>query len=106
LAEVRRGLTYKPEDVQSEGIRVLRSSNIKEDTFVINEDDVFVNPDVVKIDLLKPEDILITSANGSSNLVGKHAIVEKLNGETVHGGFMLTARAKEFNFVNALMSSN
>ncbi|MGZ7224747.1 restriction endonuclease subunit S, partial [Streptococcus pyogenes] len=33
LAEVRRGLTYKPSDVQKYGIRVLRSSNIAEDTF-------------------------------------------------------------------------
>jgi len=106
LAEVRRGLTYKPSDVQKYGIRVLRSSNIAEDTFLIKSDDVFVNKEAVKIDNVKNGDILITSANGSSRLVGKHALIEGIENDTVHGGFMLVARAEKPEFVNAIMSSS
>lgn len=106
LAEVRRGLTYKPSDVQKYGVRVLRSSNIAEDTFLIKSDDVFVNKEAVKIDKVKNGDILITSANGSSRLVGKHALIEGIENDTVHGGFMLAARAEKPEFVNAIMSSS
>ncbi|MEK1303802.1 restriction endonuclease subunit S [Limosilactobacillus fermentum] len=106
LAEVRRGLTYKPSDVQKYGVRVLRSSNIAEDTFLIKSDDVFVNKEAVKIDKVKNGDILITSANGSSRLVGKHALIEGIENDTVHGGFMLVARAEKPEFVNAIMSSS
>ena len=42
IAETRRGLTYSPSNIVENGIRVLRSSNINEDIFVLNEDDVFV----------------------------------------------------------------
>ena len=106
LAEVRRGLTYKPSDVQQYGIRVLRSSNIAEDTFLIKSDDVFVNKEAVKIDKVKNGDILITAANGSNRLVGKHALIEGIENDTVHGGFMLVARAEKPEFVNAIMSSS
>ena len=105
LAEIRRGLTYKPSDVQSDGVRVLRSSNINEDIFVLKTDDVFVKSEAANIEEIKNGDILITSANGSSRLVGKHAIIDGINEKTVHGGFMLVARAKNPQFTNALMSS-
>ena len=105
IVQVSRGLTYKPSDVQIEGIRVLRSSNINEDVFVLRDDDVFVKPDAVNIAPIKNGDILITSANGSSRLVGKHAIVNGLQDKTVHGGFMLRVKSKNTWFTNSLMSS-
>ena len=84
----------------------MRSSNINEDTFEICEDDVFVNEGAVNIPYVKNGDILITSANGSSRLVGKHAIVRDIPENcVVHGGFMLLASSDEPEFVNALMSS-
>jgi len=49
IAEIRRGLTYKPTEISEDGIRVLRSSNINEDTFVMGEDDVFVNRKAINI---------------------------------------------------------
>ncbi|CEF52290.1 Type I restriction modification DNA specificity domain protein [Lactococcus garvieae] len=55
---------------------------------------------------MKNGDILITSANGSSRLVGKHALIEGIENDTVHGGFMLVARAEKPEFVNAIMSSS
>lgn len=106
LAEIRRGLTYSPTSIRKEGIRVLRSSNIDEDTFTFGEDDVFVDKGVVKIPLVKEGDILITAANGSSRLVGKHTIIKGLPANsTVHGGFMLLASCGNPEFVNSLMSS-
>lgn len=105
IATVRRGLTYSPNNLAKSGIRVLRSSNIYEDHFRLREDDVFVNADSVNIDLVKENDILITSANGSSKLVGKHAVIENLKDRTAHGGFMLLATTKFPFFVNASMST-
>ena len=106
LANIRRGLTYKPNDVTDSGIRVLRSSNINEDSFIENDDDVFVKESAVNISSVKDGDILITSANGSNRLVGKHAIIFKA-GQAVHGGFMLIASAYgNPYFLNASMSSS
>jgi len=105
VAKIRRGLTYSPANIRNDGVRVLRSSNIDGDTFVLKNDDVFVEPQAINIDFIKENDILITSANGSSRLVGKHALINKNCKNTVHGGFMLLATADEPEFVNALMSS-
>ena len=106
--EIRRGLTYKPNDVRSSGVRVLRSSNIVDDTFILFDNDVFVDKAVVNIPRISNGDILVTAANGSTKLVGKHAIVENLvdNEIVVHGGFMLLFKTEQNYFVNAWMSSN
>jgi type I restriction enzyme S subunit len=106
FALVKRGLTYSPSDVSDKGVKVLRSSNIYEDTFIEKEDDVYVKDEAINIEFVKNKDILITSANGSSRLVGKHAIIEGLNGKAVHGGFMLIVRSKKPYFLNASMSSS
>ena len=106
IATLRRGLTYSPSDVQNTGTRVLRSSNIIENRFVKRDDDVFVIDEAIKIDYVKEGDILITAANGSSNLVGKHALVTGVFGKVVHGGFMLLASSKTPLFLNASMSSS
>lgn len=104
---IRRGLTYKPSDIAENGIRVLRSSNIDEDQFITSTDDVFVNKDAVNIPFVKNGDILITSANGSNRLVGKHTIISDIAENTaVHGGFMLLAESKNPLFTDALLSSN
>ena len=107
VATLSRGLTYSPSDICASGTRVLRSSNINEEYFEKYEDDVFVSPLCVNIDKANDGDILITSANGSSKLVGKHAVLHGISNENVvHGGFMLLARTKNSNFLNASMSSS
>ena len=106
LANVKRGLTYKPSDICNIGIKVLRSLNINEDIFIQNEDDVYVKEEAINIEFINEFDILITSANGSSRLVGKHAIVQNLSSKAVHGGFMLLATSKSPFFLNASMSSH
>ncbi|HIW06610.1 MAG TPA: restriction endonuclease subunit S [Candidatus Ignatzschineria merdigallinarum] len=106
VADVRRGLTYSPSDVVTDkkGIRVLRSSNIDEDTLVISDTDVFVSEDAVKISYIKMNEILITAANGSSRLVGKHAIISKDLERAVHGGFMLAVSTSQPEFINSWMN--
>ncbi|MCD7120220.1 restriction endonuclease subunit S [Limosilactobacillus agrestis] len=109
LATIRRGLTYKPKDVRDSGKnskRVLRSSNINENSFVIYNDDVFVDKSSINIAYVHNNDILITAANGSSKLVGKHALIHDIpDNSAVHGGFMLLASSNNPEFINALMSS-
>ena len=105
-AETRRGLTYKPSSIEKDGVRVLRSSNIDDDKFVTSKEDVFVRKEAINIDYAKENDILITSANGSQRLVGKHCLIKGIGKkDTVHGGFMLLASANNPNFLNASMSS-
>lgn len=106
FALVKRGLTYSPKDVSDKGVKVLRSSNIYEGSFIQNKDDVYVKEEAINIELAKNNDILITSANGSSRLVGKHAVIKNLNSKTVHGGFMLIVRTSKPFFLNASMSSS
>ena len=107
LLTIRRGLTYKPSDIAENGIRVLRSSNIDEDQFITSNDDVFVNIEAVNIPFAKNGDILITSANGSNRLVGKHTIISDIaDNSAVHGGFMLLAESNNPLFTDALLSSN
>lgn len=107
LAVTRRGLTFTPTDIKKIGIRVLRSSNIEKDHLVLDDNDIFVDPKVVSIPCVHENDIIITSANGSSNLVGKHAVIKEiLPNSAVHGGFMLLATAKYPYFVNSLMNAS
>lgn len=104
VAELRRGLIYSPLDISPNGIRVLRSSNIDEENYIEKNDDVFVCERAVNIPLVQNGDILITAANGSSRLVGKHAIIQT-SMPAVHGGFMLLAKTENPYFLNASMSS-
>ena len=104
VAELRRGLTYSPLDISPNGIRVLRSSNIDEENYIEKNDDVFVCERAVNIPLVQNGDILITAANGSSRLVGKHTIIQT-SMPAVHGGFMLLAKTENPYFLNASMSS-
>jgi type I restriction enzyme, S subunit len=107
LANIRRGLTYTPSNLVLDGVRILRSSNIDSDRFILRNDDIFIDQSYVSISLVKENDILITSANGSSRLVGKHALIKITNNEkAVHGGFMLLATSNQPFFTNAIMSSN
>lgn len=105
MAEIKRGLTYKPSDIVDVGVVVLRSSNINIDKFELRKDDIKVDKKAVNINFINNGDILITSANGSSQLVGKHAVVNSLNIDAVHGGFMLAATTNDPYFLNASMNT-
>ncbi len=86
------GLTYSPDDVCSpeEGIIVLRSSNIKNNELSFY-DNVYVKKELQDKDFIKQGDLLICSRNGSADLVGKCAIIDKpINAS--FGAFMMVLR--------------
>lgn len=106
IATIRRGLTYSPENIRDRGVRVLRSSNIDEDAFTISDSDVFVDSRCVNIPLANNGDILVTAANGSPRLVGKHCLVESDDEKMVPGGFMYLVSSDEAEFLNACMGAS
>ena len=107
IAKISRGLTYSPSCINTKGVRVLRSSNIVEGNFCIFDNDIFVNEKSVNIPFAHNKDILITAANGSTNLVGKHCLINISNEEKfVHGGFMLIAKSSEPEFLHYSMFSD
>lgn len=108
LGEYFNGLTYSPDNLTDvdEGILVLRSSNIKNGKLVL-DDNVYVNVDTPRY-LVKKNDILICSRNGSRNLVGKNILLS----EGIHayfGAFMMIFRLNSevySKWVNYVLNSN
>lgn len=107
LAKLHRGLTYTPSNIRQKGTRILRSLNINDGFLELSDNDVFVESKCVNVIYAKTGDILITSANGSPKLVGKHAIIDKQDDSPmVAGGFMLLAKSDEPEFVNTSMNTS
>lgn len=88
----RNGLTFSPFDVaeDGDGILVLRSSNIKDGKLVLG-DNVYVKKEIPSDLMVKKGDILICSRNGSRDLVGKLALIDK-NIKASFGAFMMIYR--------------
>lgn len=82
------GLTYAPTNVSDTGTIVLRSGNIQDNKLSFS-DVVRVNKKIKEKLKVKDEDILICSRNGSSNLVGKSALISDLDEEMTFGAFMM-----------------
>ncbi len=91
------GLTYKPENVTSDGSGtiVLRSSNIQQSKLSF-EDIVRVNVPIKDEKYVKNGDILMCSRNGSFKLVGKVAMIQQLSEPMSYGAFMTIIRS-EYN---------
>ena len=95
LGKFYRGHTYSAINVQSNGLLVLRSTNIQKRTLILHKDLVFVDKDCKEDILLRNGDLVICMANGSKRLVGKSA---KYFGEdrkdTTIGAFCSIYRSK------------
>lgn len=100
------GLTYSPDEVvdEDEGILVLRSGNIQNGELSFN-DNVFVNSNIGKNLFVKKGDILLCSRNGSANLVGKSAYIDK-NYNYSWGAFMTVVRSKMGRFLFYALNSD
>lgn len=102
------GLTYSPNDVvpnSSEGVLVLRSSNIQNGKLSL-KDNVYVNLEISDKLTLKKGDILICSRNGSQHLIGKNICIdEQMEGNTF-GAFMMIFRSKHWEFLNHFFNSS
>ena len=73
IGETNIGLTYKPSDVTSDGVPVLRSNNIQNGQMDYSEL-LYVSCTVPERAYAHKGDILICARNGSRALVGKSAI--------------------------------
>lgn len=104
IVDFYTGLTYKPNDMVSDGTLVLRSSNVRDGEFIY-KDNVFVNPDIVNCQNVKLGDIVVVVRNGSRDLIGKHALIKSEMPNTVIGAFMTGVRYDTPEFINALLDT-
>ena len=99
VAELVKGITYSPEEVcDKDGIVVLRSSNIKGSTFDL-QDIVVISKKVPSEKLVKENDILMCNRNGSARLVGKVALIPKLDENMTFGTFMTIVRSQMYKYL-------
>lgn len=92
------GLTYHPEDVDTEGVPVLRANNIQNNRMIF-DDLIWVTCEIREKQFINKNDILICARNGSKHLVGKCAIYNGELGETSFGAFMAVYRTPCFEYV-------
>ena len=98
IAEYWNGLTYKPTDVSNDGTIVLRSSNIQNMQLDLN-DIVRVKCDISNKKMVKENDILMCSRNGSAKLVGKVALIPNLQEQMSFGAFMMIIRSEYYSYL-------
>ena len=98
IAEYWNGLTYKPSDVSSDGTIVLRSSNIQDMQLDLN-DIVRVKCEINNKKMVKTNDILMCSRNGSAKLVGKVALIPELEETMSFGAFMMIIRSAYYPYL-------
>jgi type I restriction enzyme S subunit len=92
------GLTYSPNDVADFGTLVLRSSNVQNGKLAY-ADNVYVNMDLPERVIVKQGDILVCVRNGSRQLIGKCALIDKDAEGSAFGAFMSIFRTKYSVFV-------
>lgn len=105
LGTARNGLTYSPEDIVEDGIKVLRSSNIQNNALDFN-DTVFIQMRIPSNLVLKEGDLLICSRNGSRELIGKCALIDKENARNTYGAFMCVFRSKYNRFIQKVFQGD
>lgn len=99
------GLTYKPSDVAEHGTLVLRSSNVQQNILAY-ENNVFVDMTVPERVFVEEGDLLICVRNGSRDLIGKCALIDKNAAGYAFGAFMSVFRSKDSKFVFYQFQSN
>src|SRR5690606_36801115 len=107
LGETLNGLTYSPKDIvaENQGVLVLRSSNIQNDSLVF-EDNVYVNSEGLKYNKVKTNDILICVRNGSKSLIGKNVLINEKSDGMAFGAFMSVYRSDMNSYVYHSFKSN
>ena len=99
------GLTYRPTDIDTQGIIVLRSCNIVNDEINLT-DLVRVKTSIRKNQFVQKDDILICARNGSRSLVGKCALIPELDEKVSFGAFMAVYRTPYFKYIVHFLRSN
>ena len=105
IGKVINGLTYSPDNVSNNGLLVLRSSNINNNSIVLNNDDVYVKG-ISKFNKTLENDILICVRNGSKNLIGKSALITEKYKDLAFGVFMAIFRSNYNLFLIHIFKTN
>lgn len=105
MTKTYSGLTYSPDDISDDGTLVLRSSNVQNGS-IVHADDVYVNNKVANSKNVEIRDVIVVVRNGSRNLIGKHALINKKMKNTVIGAFMTGLRGQNGKFINVLLDTN
>ena len=105
IGKIVNGLTYSPENVSNNGLLVLRSSNISDNSIVLNNDDVYVKG-ISKFNRTLENDILICVRNGSKNLIGKSALITEKYKDLAFGAFMAIFRSNYNLFLIHIFKTN
>lgn len=105
VCDVIIGLTYSPNDVRDHGTLVLRSSNIQNNKLAF-ENNVFVEMDLPQRVIVKENDILVCVRNGSKQLIGKCALIDKKNEGHAFGAFMSIIRSEYNKYIYYYFLSN
>ena len=106
IAEFVIGLTYKPENVSKNGIIVLRSGNILNNSLQLKNDVVRVSDvSIPKNKYIKKNDILMCARNGSARLVGKSCLISDVKEDMSFGAFMTVIRSEYPYFLQSFFSS-
>ena len=92
------GLTYSPRDVRDFGTLVLRSSNVQNGRLEF-DDNVFVDMDIPTRAITRENDILICVRNGSRQLIGKCALIDRKTAGSAFGAFMSVLRSDSAKFL-------
>ena len=94
LCSIMTGATFRKEDARhdEQGIRVLRGGNILPFEIKSKDDDIFLNTDCIKQNILLKQNDLITPAVTSLENICKMARVEKDILTTTVGGFVFILR--------------
>ena len=105
IAESNIGLTYKPEDVCSDGIPVLRSNNIK-NRRICTDGLIRVKTHILPKQFIGKGDLLICARNGSRNLVGKCALIEQDEEPMSFGACMAVCRSAFNRWIFLILNSS
>jgi type I restriction enzyme S subunit len=105
LGIARNGLTFEPKDLSDDGILVLRSSNIKNNQLSF-DDNTYVKMSIKENLILQENDLLICSRNGSRELIGKCALIDKRVVGQTYGAFMCAFRGIYNEYIYYIFQSN
>lgn len=88
LSSICRGVSYKPSDLQDNGVLILRGNNIENNRIIYDNNTAFLSPNLISAEQkIKRHDIIITMSSGSKEHIGKCAMFQ-LDSEHSFGAFL------------------
>ena len=96
IANIIGGVSYKKEDIQVNGIRILRGGNVQDGRVIIAPDDVFILDSYYNNENeVKNGDIVVVASTGSSTLIGKTGYAINVPEHTQIGAFLRIIRPNQ-----------